>query len=119
MSEIKSRREAGKKRSQREFEKLAENRGKRNRAVVGREGWVTFLEDRNDLSGSPKGRNIGPLPTKSEQERQERSENGRERFEHLSTNVVLTRGFAGRELANVQADKRDVIRGRSGESGRL
>ena len=105
MSEIKNWRKSGKKRSKRELEKLAENRGKRNRAVVGREGWVTFLEDRNDLSGSPKGRNVGPLPTKSEQERQERSENGRERFEHLGTNVVLTRGFAGRKLTDIQANK--------------
>ena len=44
LSEIKRRRETGKKRSKGELEKLPENRGKRNRAVVGRERWVTLLK---------------------------------------------------------------------------
>mgnify|MGYP003554116388 CR=1 FL=1 len=50
LGEIKGRREAGKKRSEREFKKLTEDGGKRDGAVVRRERRITFLEYGTGLS---------------------------------------------------------------------
>ena len=62
LGEIKGRREAGKKRSEREFKKLTEDGGKRDGAVVRRERRITFLEYGNNLGVTPERRNERPLP---------------------------------------------------------
>lgn len=66
LSKVKRRREAGQKGSKGKLKEFAENRSKRDWAVVGREGGITFLEDWYNLGMAPKRRNKGPLPTESE-----------------------------------------------------
>ena len=117
LSEIKRRRELRQKRGEGELKELAENRGKGNRAVVRRHGRVTFLEYRNDLSGTPERRDIRPTVTKSEEQGKEGSNQVGNRLEHFSTKMVGTRSFAGRKLANVHAQERRRERRRIGTRG--
>ena len=108
LSEIKRRREPRQKRREGELKELAEYGGKGNRAVIRREGGITFLKDWNDLSGTPEWRDIGPTIAKSEKQGKEGSNQVGDWLERLSTKMIGTRSFAGRKLANVQWPKKTV-----------